>query len=146
VNRVLSAAVALTVAAGASGVGYAVDAAAEDPRELLGPGLVTVEMDIHYSRFSAERIDVRPGTTVRFVVHNGDPINHELIVGDDEVHQRHILGSERLHPPVPGEVSLGPGETGVTVLRFDEPGTVLYACHLPAHLEYGMRGDVRVRQ
>lgn len=115
-----------------------------DRTDALGPGAVTVELQVRYSRFSASRIDVVPGTTVRFVVSNGDPINHELIVGDAEVHRRHELGTEAAHPPRPGEVSVPPGEVAATTFTFDEPGSVLFACHLPGHFAYGMKGRVVV--
>ena len=91
-------------------------------------------MTIHHSRFQPDRIRVAPGTTVRFVVDNQDPINHELIVGDAEVHRRHELGTEPVHPPRPGEVSV----PALTKRRrrscSPSPGSVLYACHLPGPL------------
>jgi uncharacterized cupredoxin-like copper-binding protein len=45
---------------------------------------------------------------------------------------------------VPGEVTVDPSEVAETVYRFDEPGDVVFACHLPGHLQYGMRGTVEV--
>ena len=54
---------------------------------VLGPGLVTVDVGIHYSKFSFSTLRVRAGTLVRFVVHNNDPIHHEFIVGDRAVHR-----------------------------------------------------------
>lgn len=116
----------------------------EAPASVLGPEPVTVHLAIEHSRFLTDRIHVRPGTVVTFVVDNHDPINHELIVGPEPVHARHRNGSEAAHPPVPGEVSVGPGETASTVYRFDEAGPVRFACHLPRHLEYGMEGVVIV--
>jgi len=110
----------------------------------LGPGEVAVEVRLHHSRFVPEHLTVVEGTTVRFVVHNADPIDHELIVGDDAVHSRHEKGNEAEHGAVPGEVSVPAGETRSTTFRFGRPGTVLYACHLPRHLDYGMRGTVTV--
>jgi uncharacterized cupredoxin-like copper-binding protein len=117
----------------------------DDPAEdALGPGTVTVELELHHSRFRPARLRVVEGTTVRFVVHNTDPIDHELIVGDDAVHRRHEQGSEPFHEPKPGEVSVLAGETGETTYHFSERGTVVMACHLPRHLTYGMRGEVEV--
>jgi uncharacterized cupredoxin-like copper-binding protein len=112
--------------------------------EVLGPGRVTVELDVEHSRFSPERIRVVEGTEVRFVVDNGDPIGHELIVGDAEVHATHEAGTHAQHPPLPGEVSVGGGDQAETTFRFDEPGTVEFACHLPRHYDYGMHGEVVV--
>jgi uncharacterized cupredoxin-like copper-binding protein len=125
--------------------GYGLVAAQASSRvEPLGPGLVTVELTTRYSRFSTDEIVVRQGTLVRFVVTNEDPIHHEFIVGPPEVHAAHEAGHDLVHPPVPGEVAVDPGETGLTTYLFDTPGTVEFACHLPGHLAYGMHGTVRV--
>jgi uncharacterized cupredoxin-like copper-binding protein len=140
-SGVLAAALAFTAVAGVS---YAIDGSAGGASEVLGPGLVEVELGIEHSRFSVDRLRVAEGTTVRFIVRNTDPIAHELIVGDSDVHARHRLGNEREHPPVPGEVSVGPHETRSTVFTFDEPGEVSFACHLPGHVAYGMEGVVIV--
>jgi uncharacterized cupredoxin-like copper-binding protein len=105
---------------------------------------VTVEIDMDYSRYSLEEIHVWEGTLVRFEVTNSDPINHELVVGDEAVHARHRIGTEAVHPPVPGEVSVDPRETGLTTYLFDEPGEVQYACHLQGHQQFGMEGVVVV--
>jgi uncharacterized cupredoxin-like copper-binding protein len=112
--------------------------------EPLGPGRVTVTLDIEHSRFSEERILVRTGTEVRFVVSNRDPINHELLVGPQEVHDVHEAGNHAQHPPVPGEVSVGPNAEADTTYRFDDAGEVAFACHLPGHFAYGMHGVVEV--
>jgi uncharacterized cupredoxin-like copper-binding protein len=125
-------------------VGLVVDAAAANQPPPLGPGLVTVEMGMSYSRFAPKEIRVYQGTLVRFVVTNDDPIHHEFIVGPDRVHAMHESGHDMHHPPVPGEVSVNPGERGLTTYLFDEPGTVAFACHLPGHLAYGMSGAVTV--
>jgi uncharacterized cupredoxin-like copper-binding protein len=81
---------------------------------------------------------------VRFVVRNTDPIDHELIVGDDAVHRRHERGTEPYHPPKPGEVSVAAGQTVETSYEFAEPGIVVMACHLPRHFAFGMRGEIEV--
>ncbi|MDQ1465884.1 MAG: hypothetical protein QOH10_299 [Actinomycetota bacterium] len=144
--RAARAALAIGAAAATAVVGYAVSdtAHAADTKPALGPGLVTVTVGIHYSRFSTSTVHVRAGSTVRFLIRNQDPIHHEFIVGDASVHARHERGSESVHPPVPGEVSVGPGELGETFSVFDKPGRYLFACHLPGHFAYGMHGWVVV--
>ena len=126
--------------------GYAFDAGANggNADAALGPGEATVMLEIDDSRFSTDRVVVRPHTEVRFVVVNNDPINHELIVGGPDVHDRHRDGKEQEHPPVPGEVSVGPDEVASTTYHVGESGTVEFACHLPGHLAYGMVGEVVV--
>jgi uncharacterized cupredoxin-like copper-binding protein len=115
---------------------------------VLGPGRVTVRLDVEHSRFTvrdgATPIRVRPHTEVRFVVVNHDPIGHELIVGGPDVQARHENGHEAAHPPVPGEVSVLAEERASTTYVFHAPGPVEYACHLPRHYAYGMHGIVEV--
>lgn len=112
---------------------------------LLGRfGGQTVEMDVKYSRFSAQEVVVESGTTVTFIIHNDDPIDHEFIVGDESVHARHEKGTEANHGEVPGEVSVPAKSSAETTFTFDRPGRYRFACHLPGHLRYGMEGTIRV--
>jgi uncharacterized cupredoxin-like copper-binding protein len=132
---------------GAAGIvmvaGYRLDNADAGPA-VLGPGTVDVVLDVDYTRFAPDHLVVREGTMVRFVLRNHDPIRHELIVGRPEVHARHASGQEAVHPPIPGEVTVEPNATAETVYQFDDAGVVVFACHLPGHEEYGMRGSVEV--
>jgi uncharacterized cupredoxin-like copper-binding protein len=115
---------------------------------ILGPGRVTVRIDVDHShfrtRFGLGSIRVRPHTEVRFVVVNHDPIGHELIVGGPDVQARHASGHEAYHPPKPGEVSVPAEGRASTTYFFHAPGPVEYACHLPGHYQYGMHGIVEV--
>jgi len=113
----------------------------------LGPADTTVTLTVRHSHFSPEHLVVRSGTLVRFVIRNDDPIGHEFIIGDDGVHRRHEAGTEPVHPPRPGEVSIPAGATAETTFRFagtTGSGSVVYACHLPGHFRYGMSGTVDV--
>lgn len=112
----------------------------------LGPGDAVVTLTIRHSHYSPDHITVRSGTTVRFIVNNEDPIGHELIIGDADVHRRHEAGTEPVHPPRPGEISVPASSTAETTYRFDASATspVVYACHLPGHFRYGMSGVVDI--
>jgi uncharacterized cupredoxin-like copper-binding protein len=143
-RRWLVAAVAVALVAGGAGYGAVALAGDRPSPPALGPGDVTVQLDVEHTRFRPDGLRVVEGTRVRFVVVNGDPINHELIVGGADVHARHADGTESEHPSIPGEVSVGPNGTAITTFTFDEPGTFEFACHLPGHYEYGMHGDVEV--
>ena len=109
----------------------------------LGP--VTAEIDIHYSHYGPTRLSVPAGTAVTIVLRNDDPIDHEWIVGDAAVHERHRTGTEPVHASRPTEVSIPAGQTRTTTVRFATPGTYLYICHLPGHEAYGMVGTLVVR-
>ena len=108
------------------------------------PEIRTVPIMIHFSRFDPDSLAAAPGETVRFVIRNSDPIDHEFILGDDSVQRIHERGTEAVHPPKPGEVSVPPGTTVETTYTFGQPGPLTFACHLPGHLAYGMSGTVTV--
>lgn len=125
----LASAVAATVGLTACGGGA----------QAAGPK--TVVITIHHSRFAPSAVRVAPGGTVRFVVRNTDPIDHEFIVGDQATQDRHEVGTDALHRE-PGAVSLAPEATAETVYTFPRTGTMIYGCHLPGHYAYGMRGTI----
>jgi uncharacterized cupredoxin-like copper-binding protein len=104
----------------------------------------TIAVTMRYSRFAPARVIVRRGATVRFVVTNVDPIDHEFILGDEAVQRRHETGTEPAHGAVPGEVSVPAGAVAETTYTFSRAGVVLIGCHARGHYDYGMRGAVLV--
>jgi uncharacterized cupredoxin-like copper-binding protein len=144
-NRLTRGAVSIALGVATAFGGYALnDTARADASPVLGPGLVTINVTIHYSHFSLAALHVHQGTTVRFLIRNQDPIEHEFIVGDAQIQALHEHGTEHVHPPVPGEVTLPAGELGETFYQFNQPGLVLFACHFPGHFAYGMHGWITV--
>ncbi|MGH2776312.1 MAG: cupredoxin domain-containing protein [Actinomycetota bacterium] len=103
-----------------------------------------VIVNVNHSRFDPAAFEFETGTTVRFVIHNADPIDHEFLLGDDADQDRHENGTHAEHGAIPGEVSLPAGSTRSTTYTFTEPGKLIIGCHLPAHFAYGMRADVTV--
>ena len=107
------------------------------------PETRTAHIRIHFSRFDPSDIAIEPGQTIRFVVENTDPIDHEFIVGDEQMQQAHEAGTEAHHAPRPGEI-IPPGGTVVTTVTFPSQGSLLFGCHLPGHYAYGMRGVITI--
>jgi uncharacterized cupredoxin-like copper-binding protein len=103
-----------------------------------------VVLTIHHSRFSADTVRVAPGTDVRFVIRNSDPIAHELIIGDAGVQLRHERGTEAHHGARPGEVSVEAAAEATTHYVFGAPGRLMFGCHLPGHWSYGMHGVIEI--
>jgi uncharacterized cupredoxin-like copper-binding protein len=108
------------------------------------PGIRTVVLTARLSHYSLGSLRVRRGTVVAFVVHNRDPIDHELIVGDQGVQDRHEKGTEAKHGTRPGEISVVAESDATTMYRFEQPGTLYFGCHLPGHWSYGMHGTITV--
>ena len=109
-------------------------------------GPKTIGITARYSRFEQDRVTVKPNSTVRFVIHNADPIDHEFIIGPPETHDIHERGQPHFHTgAVPGEVTVPAGATVETTWTFGPSGDVAYACHLAGHWTYGMHGKALVR-
>ena len=106
---------------------------------------VRVEIGIRYSRFDPSAIVVPRGRPVTFVLRNHDPIDHEWMIGDDEMHRRHRTGTEPHHASRPTEVTLPAQTTIETTVTFAEPVSWRYICHLPGHEAYKMVGLLTAR-
>ena len=104
----------------------------------------TVEIDIHFSHYSPDRVQVPLGVPVTFVIRNDDPIDHEWIVGDAAVHAYHRASAETLHAGDPTAVSVPALSTVRTTVTFSATGQLAFICHLPGHEAYGMVGWVTI--
>ncbi len=113
--------------------------------QLSHQGDPTVAIEIHYSHYEPSAVTVPMGVPVTFTIHNGDPIDHEWIVGDAAVHERHRTGTEPFHGSRPTEITIPAGQTRTTTVVFASAGSQLYICHLPGHEAYGMVGTVTIR-
>jgi uncharacterized cupredoxin-like copper-binding protein len=103
-----------------------------------------IEIEIRDSRFAPATLTVPVGVPVTIVLRNEDPIDHEWIVGTEELHERHRTGTEPVHDSRPTEVSVPALSSRTTTVTFDTPGSLRFVCHLPGHEAYGMVGLVRV--
>jgi uncharacterized cupredoxin-like copper-binding protein len=107
-----------------------------------GPRTITVDM--RYSRYLPVALHVGAHETVRFKLVNEDPITHEFIIGTAAQQLAHETGRQVDHNGLPGQASLGPGETRTISFTFAGPGSLIFACHRPGHYVYGMRGSIQV--
>jgi putative spermidine/putrescine transport system substrate-binding protein len=99
-------------------------------------------------RFTPDRIEVKTGETVRFVLQNQGQLRHELVLGEPDALRRHAAMMQTM-PDMqhsgPNMASLAPGERGELVWKFTRSGFVAFACLQSGHLEAGMKGSVEVR-
>ena len=108
-------------------------------------GPVSVEIHIRYSHFEPAAVSVPIGRPVTFVLINDDPIDHEWIVGDAALHERHRTGTEPRHDARPTEVTIDAMSTRRTTITFTNTASLQYICHLPGHEQYGMVGTLTIR-
>jgi uncharacterized cupredoxin-like copper-binding protein len=109
-------------------------------------------------RYRPAAIMVRAGRRVTFAVTNAGKLPHEFILGDRATqldHERQMqaattaTGHVHHHaahgpPATTGALTVPPGQTRRLTWTFDEPGTVLYGCHVIGHWAAGMKGRIVV--
>ncbi len=122
------------------------------PTALVVSRSIAVRMD-DQMRFTPDRLEVRAGETIRFVVHNAGRTAHEMVLGSDEDIRVHAQAMQQGQSHSDGHshgggaaVTVAAGQTGELVVRFDQPATWQIACLIPGHYEAGMRGTLRVSE
>ena len=109
-------------------------------------------------RYRPAAIMVRAGRRVTFDVTNAGKLPHEFILGDRATqldHERQMQGgspagghahgpSGHATPGAGGALTVPPGQTRRITWTFDEPGIVLYGCHVLGHWAAGMKGTIVV--
>ncbi len=108
------------------------------------PAPQTITITIRHSAFDLTRVTVPRGVPVTFVLVNDDPIDHEWLIGDQEFHEAHRIGTHATHGTEPTDVTVPALETAETTITFSEPGIWSFICHLPGHEAYGMVGLLTV--
>jgi len=105
---------------------------------------IIIPITIHFSHYDPAAVTVPVGRPVTFVITNTDPIDHEWIVGDAALHERHRTGTEPFHNARPTEITIPARTERRTTVTFEAPGALQYICHLPGHEAYGMVGTVTI--
>lgn len=96
-------------------------------------------------KFKPDKLELKPGETVTFVVSNeGDQV-HEFVLGDRDYQESHeeAMAAGAMHHDG-NAVTVGPGETQKLTWTFPRKGEVLYGCHVQGHYEAGMVGAIRI--
>jgi len=108
------------------------------------PGrVIEITMD-DTMRFHPDRIEVRPGETVRLRIRNAGRLPHEIVLGELGEILAHAQ-EMRAHPGMPphheaNALTLDPGRSGELTWTFPHEGTLDFACTIPGHYEAGMKG------
>ncbi|MCP1647770.1 copper-resistant cuproprotein CopI [Pseudomonas nitroreducens] len=134
----------------------------------------TVEIKLGEMFFEPESIDVKPGETVRFVIHNGGSLLHEFNLGSAAMHAGHqkemqqMMDAGMLTPTGmqhdmsqmdhskmghgqmmkhddPNSVLVEPGKTAELTWTFSKATSLEFACNIPGHYQAGMVGKLTVK-
>jgi uncharacterized cupredoxin-like copper-binding protein len=98
--------------------------------------------------FTPDKIEVRRGEQVRFLLKNDGKTDHEFMLDSIEHNARHKIAMEKnpdMEHDDPNGKRLAPEKTSEILWRFTKAGTFEYACLIPGHYESGMHGIVVVK-
>lgn len=107
---------------------------------------ITVQM-LDTMRFVPDRIEVKQGETVKFVVRNSGKVLHEMVLGTRESLGEHaaiMIKNPGMEHDAPYSVHVAAGKAGNIVWEFNRPGEFDFACLIPGHFQAGMVGKIRV--
>jgi uncharacterized cupredoxin-like copper-binding protein len=100
-------------------------------------------------RFDPDQITVKAGETIRFVVENPTPLEHDFTIGDEHAQAEHaaeMMDDHGMMHDDPNAILVPPGETGELVYTFGEPGELLIGCHVGGHYDAGMVANIVVEE
>ena len=132
----------------------------------------TIEVTMYDNYFEPEKIQVKAGETVRFLVKNEGEFVHEFNIGTAAMHAAHhkememmvehgVLEADKINHHMmnmdmgggrtmkhdePNSVLLEPGQTGEVVLKFTNEMALEFACNVPGHYDSGMMGYIEFRK
>ncbi|MHB1122243.1 MAG: cupredoxin domain-containing protein [Ramlibacter sp.] len=98
-------------------------------------------------RFTPDRIQVRQGETIRFVVRNKGKMLHEMVLGTKASLDEHAAMMAKfpgMEHDEPHMTHVKAGARQEIVWNFNRPGEFQYACLIPGHYQAGMVGNITV--
>jgi uncharacterized cupredoxin-like copper-binding protein len=98
-------------------------------------------------RFNPDKLEVKQGETIKFIIKNGGKVMHEMVIGtktDLDEHAALMMKFPGMEHEEPYMAHVGPGKTGEIIWTFNKPGTFDYACLIAGHYQAGMVGKVTV--
>jgi uncharacterized cupredoxin-like copper-binding protein len=119
-----------------------------DPKRPFRTVEIVMKDDAGKMSFTPDKIDVKEGDQVKFVLKNTGVVDHEFLIDTVTNNAQHKLEMEKnpdmLHEE-PNGARLKPGATKEILWRFSKAGTFEFACLLPGHYESGMKGVVAIK-
>ncbi len=102
--------------------------------------------------FEPAMVQVQPGETVHFVIHNAGELQHSFTLGTREYHRQHdremqdMPTQELAHHMAdsPNGLVVQPGRTASLTWRFEHDSSIRFACHIPGHYPAGMWGEIGI--
>ena len=154
-----STAIALTIAlapgaalaaAGAPGHSHATFSAGEpgNPKKPARTIIITMREGDGKMMFIPERVEIKRGEQVRFMISNSGELDHEFVLAttDDNLkHAEQMKKNPEMEHDDPNAKRVAPKKRSEIVWRFTKAGKFEYGCLIPGHREAGMTGTIIVK-
>jgi uncharacterized cupredoxin-like copper-binding protein len=98
-------------------------------------------------RFSPDKLEVKQGETVKFVVSNDGKVMHEFVIGtkkENDAHAAQMLKFPNMEHDEPYMAHVKPGAKGEIIWNFNKAGDFDFACLIAGHYQAGMIGKIKV--
>ena len=119
-----------------------------DPKKPARTVQVTMRESDGKMLFVPDRIEIKKGEQVRFVLRNNGALEHEFILATTAENLKHAEAMKKnpeMEHDEPNGREVEPGKTGEIVWRFSKTGEFEFACLIPGHREAGMLGKIVVK-
>lgn len=98
--------------------------------------------------FIPNKIEVRKGEQIKFMLRNNGELEHEFVLATHEENLRHAEAMKKnpdMEHADPNAIRLQPKKTEEIIWKFTKAGSFEFACLIPGHSESGMLGTVVVK-
>ena len=98
-------------------------------------------------RFTPDKLEVKQGETIKFVLRNNGAVLHEFVLGTKKELDEHaalMVKFPTMEHSEPYMAHVAPGKTGEIVWTFNRAGDFDFACLIAGHYSAGMVGKVKV--
>jgi uncharacterized cupredoxin-like copper-binding protein len=99
-------------------------------------------------RFTPDKVAVKQGETVKFVITNNGKIMHEFVIGTKkelDAHAAMMVKFPTMEHSEPYMAHVAPGKKGEIVWTFNTAGEFDFACLIAGHYQAGMVGKITVK-
>ena len=98
--------------------------------------------------FLPDRVEVKRGEQIRFMIRNSGLLDHEFILATTEENLKHaeeMKKNPEMEHDDPNAKRVAPGKNTNIVWKFTKAGQFEFGCLIPGHREAGMTGIIVVK-
>jgi uncharacterized cupredoxin-like copper-binding protein len=110
--------------------------------------LITMREGDGKMMFMPDRLEIKRGEQVRFVITNSGELDHEFVLATTEENLKHyeeMKKNPEMEHDDPNAKRVGPKKKSEVLWRFTKAGQFEYGCLIPGHRESGMTGIISVK-